>query len=67
MFLCDENRQLRITFNPKVSTFKEVIQESKIDTIGGKFPQFFRNEQTRYKEFSISGLISYLQDPNNMF
>jgi hypothetical protein len=35
--------------------------------LGGTYPVIFRNGNTNYKEFSISGLISYLQDPNNLF
>lgn len=67
LFLCDEYRHLRIAFNPKVSTYKNVILESKQDTIGGQYPYFFRNDQVMYKEFNIQGLISYLTDPNNLF
>jgi hypothetical protein len=46
---------------------KDNILESKQDTIGGKYPYIFRNDQVNYKNFSLSGLISYLQDPNNEF
>lgn len=67
VFLCDEDRQLRLAFNPKVSSMKDNILESKQDTIGGKYPYIFRNDQVNYKNFSLSGLISYLQDPNNEF
>lgn len=67
MFLNDKERQLKIQFNPKISSFKNVILESKTDTIGGQYPVFFRNSQIKYKEFPISGLISYLTDPENLF
>lgn len=67
MFLSDDERQLCIRFNPKVSSFKETILESKQDTIGGQYPFFFRNGNTRYKEFSISGLITYHMDNENFF
>lgn len=50
---------LDIKFNPKVSSFKTTIQEQKTDTIGGQFPIFSRNGNLAYKEFPISGLISY--------
>jgi hypothetical protein len=46
---------------------KNNILESKQDTIGGKYPYIFRNGNVKYKEFSISGLISYLEDPENDF
>ena len=67
MFLTDGDRQLKIAYNPKVSSFKDTILEQKIDTIGNKYPFFFRNNQVKYKEISISGLISYLMDENNLF
>jgi len=38
------------------------VQEQKTDPLGGKYPIFFRNGEMEYKEFSISGLISYLVD-----
>jgi hypothetical protein len=67
MFLSDGERQLRIRFNPKVSSIKNTILESKMDTLGGKYPFFFRNGNVKYKEFPISGLISTLMDDNYEF
>lgn len=67
MYLSDGKRQLRIRFNPKVSSFKNTILESKMDTIGSKYPFFFRNGTVKYKEFPISGLISLLMDPDDKF
>lgn len=66
-FLYDGERQLKIRFNPKVSSFKSTILESKTDTLGGQYPFIFRNGNVAYKEFSISGLISLLSDENNEF
>lgn len=66
-FLFDGERQLRIRFNPKVSSFKTVIQDSKKNTLGSKYPFFFRNGNVAYKEFPISGLISYMVDENEYF
>ena len=67
MFLSDGERQLKIKFNPKVSSFKNTVLESKTDTIGGKYPFFFRNGDVKYKEIPISGLISYLMDEDETF
>ena len=66
-FLYDGERQLKIRFNPKISSIKSNIQETKSNTIGGAYPFFFRNGVVRYKEFPISGLISYWMDDNNKF
>ena len=59
MFLCDAEHQLKIKFNPKVSSLKTTLSESKTDTMGSKYPFFSRNAVLAYKEFPISGLISY--------
>lgn len=61
-FLYDGKRQLRIRYNPKVSSFKKDVLETKTDTIGCKFPFIFRNGSVSYKEFPISGLISRLEN-----
>lgn len=67
IFLGDKDKQLKICFNPEVSSFKETVLESKQDTLGSKYPYFFRNGDVSYKEFPISGLISYLMDPNEIY
>lgn len=66
-FLFDGVKQLKIRFNPKVSSFKTVLMEAKKNTIGGKYPFIFRNGAVEYKEFPISGLISYLMDEDEFF
>ena len=67
MFLGDGERQLKIKFNPKMSSFKSTVLESKIDTIGGQHPFFFKNGNVNYKEFPISGLLSLTSDENQRF
>lgn len=67
LFLFDGIRQLKIKFNPQVSSFKNTIYETKTDTIGGQYPFIFRNANTKYKELSLSGLISYQMDEQNLF
>ena len=67
MYLQDISKTLCVKFNPKVSFFKTTLQESKQDSIGGKYPFFYRNGNLGYKEFSINGLISYHMDENEEF
>ena len=67
MFLYDGQRQLRVRFNPKVSTFKTDLLENKTETIGSQFPFFSKNGNVNYKEFALSGLISYLADDEENF
>jgi hypothetical protein len=66
-FLYDGERQLKIRFNPKIGNIKTNLQESKVDTLGHKYPFFFRNSEINYKEFTISGLLSFLGDDNFFF
>lgn len=58
MYLWDADRKLCLKYNPKVSSFKTTILESKQDTIGSQYPYFFRNGQVGYKDFPISALLS---------
>ena len=67
IFLFDGERQLKIRFNPKVTQLKTTILENKIDTIGSKYPFFFRNGNVEYKQFALSGLISYFMDNDELF
>lgn len=66
-FLYDGERQLKIKYNPKVSSFKTTLLESKMETMGSKYPFMFKNGNVSYKDFPISGLISYLSDEENLF
>jgi hypothetical protein len=43
------------------------VLESKLDTLGSKYPFFFRNGNAAYKEFPISALISMISDDNEFF
>ena len=67
MFLFDGKKQLKVRFNPNVSSFKNTILEQKTDTIGSKYPFIFRNGHVKYKEIPIAGLISYLMDDQEYF
>lgn len=62
-----KDRQLRLQYNYKISSMKPVVNRSKIDTLGGKYPKFAENAQMNYKQFSISGLISAQADENRLF
>lgn len=67
MFLYDGKKQLKIRFNPQVSSFKLQVSESRNDTIGSKYPFFYRNAKIGYKTFPVSGLISMQMDENEFF
>lgn len=66
-YLFDGERQLKIKYNPKVTSFKNTVLEQKTNTIGSKYPFIFRNGNVKYKEFTISGLISCQSDEEFLF
>ena len=51
----------------KMSKLTSNILESKQETIGSKYPFFFRNGTVQYHEFPLNGLISYKMDDNFFF
>ena len=67
MFLVTKDRQLKIRFNPNVSSYKRTIQESRTETIGSQFPFIRRNGYTNYVQLPISGLISFEIDEDELF
>lgn len=67
IFLFDGEYQLKIKYNPQINSIKDTILEQKLDTIGSKYPFIFRNGKVKYKEFPISGLITYFMDDGQLF
>ena len=67
IFLTRADRQLKIKFNPQISSFKKTLSESLTQTLGSKYPFIKRNGNIGYRQFSISGLISHFCDENNFF
>lgn len=67
IFLFDGTRQLKVRYNPKVTSFKEVVSDTKKTTLGSKFPFILRNGIVNYKEFPVGGLLSYLSDNDKLF
>lgn len=67
MFITDGHRQLKIKFNPQVSSFRRNISEGKIETIGSQYPYIRRNAVINYALFPIAGLISCQMDENENF
>lgn len=66
-YITDQTRQLRIRFNPKISSMKNTIVESKTNTIGSRYPYIVRSGIVNYKEFQLSGLVSYHMDDDQDF
>lgn len=67
IFLSRGDKQLKVRFNPQLSSIKRNINEVRIDTIGSKYPFIRRNGDMDYITFPIGGLISSEMDENNKF
>ena len=68
IFLVGENgKQLKIRFNPNISSIKTNIKESRVETIGSKYPYITRNGNVKYKEMPLSGTITHYMDPLEEF
>ena len=66
MYLTGGDGQLNIRFDPSVSSFKRTVSESRIDTIGSKYPYIKRNGYVEYRQFPIGGTITHLMDPSHL-
>lgn len=66
IFLNANGLQLKIKYNPQIGSFSRVISDSKVDTIGSKYPFFSRNGVMNYRSFPINGLISFLSDEQEL-
>lgn len=67
IFLVGNNKQLKIKFNPKVSSWKRTLQEAKVETIGSQYPFITRNGNINYFTFPLEGLVSYWLDEQELF
>ena len=67
IFLVGDNKQLRIKYNPQVSSYKRTVIDAKTDTIGSQFPFIKRNGYVNYRQFPISGMITLFDDYNDIF
>lgn len=67
-FLLGQNgQQLKLQFNNTLSNYRVNINEAKSVTLGGKYPFISRNGATKFKTFSLGGLISFNMDENGLF
>lgn len=64
--LLGEDKQLSIRYNPNISGFKYVTQEGIANTLGGKFPVVRVNGDTKYRQFSLSGTLSFNGDYSSL-
>ena len=65
--LGQDNKQLKLTFDNTMSSFKHQVIEGKVDPIGSKYPIVTRNAETNYRTFPLAGLISFQMDEAEIF
>lgn len=65
--LSRKDTSFAIRYNYSVSSMKPVVNRTKVDTLGGRYPKFSENAILNYKQFSISGLISAESDAYQTF
>lgn len=66
-FLSRKDKIFPIRYDFKVASMKPIVNRSKIDTLGGRYPKFAENAVLNYKQFSISGTISAEGDWHQLF
>ena len=57
--LVSEGVQWTLRYNPQVTNMKKTVTNSIVQTIGGEYPIVIRGGQSKYRTFTIGGLISY--------
>jgi hypothetical protein len=62
ILLRDNESQLKIKYDAKITSYKRTVSESKTETIGSQFPFVKRNGAINYRQFSLSGLITLHSD-----
>lgn len=65
--LGENNKQLNLIFNTDITSFKINVNESAMDTLGGKYANITRNSKTYYKTFPLSSLITFNMDEIKTF
>jgi hypothetical protein len=67
IFLNNKSMQLKIEYNPVISSYKPTVSESRTETLGSQYPYIKRNGALNYKTFPISGLITSFCDEEGLF
>ena len=66
IYLTGDDGQLNIRFDPSINSFKITVNESRVDTIGSKYPFIKKNGAVEYRQFPIGGTITHLMDPSHL-
>lgn len=67
IFINSQLKQLKLQYDSRINSYKRTVTETKIETLGSRYPFVRRNSATNYKQFNLGGLISFHTDDNNIF
>jgi len=59
ILLSDSQCLVGIRYNPQISQFKWITQESLTNTLGSKFPIVRKGGDTKYRQFTLSGMLYF--------
>jgi len=66
--LGENNQQLKLKYDFNISSANVTVSESKVDTIGSKYPFIRRNGHMYYRTFQCTGLITgYMDTDEHLF
>lgn len=57
IFLSDKEILMAVRYNPSITSFKWIKQESVTNTLGGKYPIISVNANTDYRQFTFGGTL----------
>lgn len=61
-YLTNSEGTLKLKLNDSIGSFKYNINQTVTTTLGSEFPFIRRNAATNYRQFDISGMISFISD-----
>lgn len=67
IYLNTTDSLLKIKFDPEITNYKQVVQQSITNTLGSQFPYIRKNGDVNYRQFSLKGLISCAMDEQGIF
>ena len=67
VFLNSNNKQLKMRYDTRITSYKRMVNEAKTETLGSPYPFIRRNSAVNYKQFSLNGLITFHTDDANIF
>ena len=65
--LGEGGKQLKICYDPSISSFNDFVSDTKLEPVGSRYPYISRNAITYYKTFPIGGLVSFQSDEEKLF